>query len=76
MKKNYQIIYLKIFVLGSDIMRMLEINEKNKIRERIYLIQGIELEFIKKLQIPTPKSIEKAISKQVNIKIFTQEKSN
>lgn len=42
-------------------MRILEINEKIKIRERIYLIQGIELEFIKKLQIPTPKSIEKAI---------------
>ncbi len=42
-------------------MRILESKEKNENMKRSYLIQGIELEFIKKLQIPTPKSIEKAI---------------
>ena len=30
MKKNYQIIYLRIFVLGSDKMRILESIEKNE----------------------------------------------
>ena len=42
-------------------MRILESIEKNENMKRSYLIQGIELEFIKKLQIPTPKSIERVI---------------
>ena len=42
-------------------MRILESKEKNENMKRSYLIQGIELEYIKKLQIPTPKSIEKVI---------------
>ena len=42
-------------------MRILESKEKNENMKRSYLIQGIELEFIKKLQIPTPESIESVI---------------
>ena len=42
-------------------MRILESKEKNENMKRSYLIQGIELEYIKKLQIPTPNSIESVI---------------
>ena len=38
-------------------MRMLESNEKNNIIYRNYKIQGIELETIKELDMPTPEAI-------------------
>ena len=42
-------------------MRIMEIKEKNENMQRSYLIQGIELEYIKKLQIPTTEYINKII---------------